>query len=195
MANWKERKELKRKGNVSCTRLQELGGFTCWCQVETITMQRTHNLFLFLWPTLTKWNSGRQQRVFSTTCVCKVLLVPYAELGQVLDCYLEYHPRDWALFHPKVISFNSMWAGQIGKATMRLCELGNFESFVFFFNLYKHASEGQVAALFRVKRLQPCGTAECYTLVRQGLAMYYVCMWLRKLWICDAVHYLYETFF
>ena len=26
MANWKERKELKRKGNVSCTRLQELGG-------------------------------------------------------------------------------------------------------------------------------------------------------------------------
>ena len=56
------------------------------------------------------------------------------------------------------------------------CELGNFESFVFFFNLDKHASEGQVAALFRVKRLQPCGTAECYTLIRQGLAMYCVRM-------------------
>jgi len=58
---------------------------TYWCQVETITMQRTHNLFLVLWSTLTKWSSGRQQRVFST-CVCKALHVPYAELRQVLDC-------------------------------------------------------------------------------------------------------------
>jgi len=50
---------------------------------------------------------------------------------------------------------------------------------LFFFNLYKHASEGQVAALFRVKRLQPCGTAECYTLIAQDLAMYYICDYAR----------------
>ena len=39
-------------------------------------------------------------------------------------------------------------------------------------------SQGQVGALFRVKHLQPCRmleTAECYTLIAQGLAMYYVC--------------------
>jgi hypothetical protein len=61
-----------------------------------------------------------------------------------------------------------------------------------FFLICKQASEGQVRALFRVKRLQPCGN---YRMLhpdhtRPG----HVCDYA-SYEFCDAVQHLYETFF